>query len=688
MRQSLLFLLAGFLFFSPARANRGDLISYEPLRDWDGTQLANYFIPQFEGMFPPESRDSLKAVITELVENVMAGKHVVTYRVIYKTIDHYGNPTQASGLVVLPDYKEKSCELPVFLYAHGTIFDRFSAPSRPDRWGLESFFTYVASAFDYIAVAPDYYGMGDGPGFHHHNSAQTNASSSIDMIRAGRLLAAQKGVPHNGQVFLSGYSEGGHAAMGIMRMIHRENLRNEFNVVRAGCGSGAYDMFKLSYDYIINDPYYPTSSYILYLAATCQDIYGELINEAAGESYSTYLKHPYDSLAVVHLLGQDGNLGWVPSRWTDMFQPGKIDEVKANPNHPLRTCLKKSNLYDWPNPFTTIMYFTKGDEQVYWRNAPKARLQQQKYIPWFRFWDRFKLATLDVTGGREYPDHATAAIPSMLHHLILSNLENRFRCTANSGRLIQPKPQEAFIMNFDGSVDIPAGAIQGLQKAELLDVLKFNPVQIPIQQVDESANRLKLPETYPGVYLLRLTDAEGKQHFRWQLVNEPQFVETADYNPITRSTDGAYLLDLTLLEDQVGRVALYTAQGQMVRTFEDPFVVQELAAAGTLPAGDYVVEVHGATMRYYLEMKVDRLSAQHSVTVSPNPFKDVFTIEMNETEDRPTLKVYGIDGREFDLPVSNNGRKWSVNASGLSPGVYVLQISTAAGKRTEKIVKQ
>lgn len=350
MRNILFLLLAVSIGIFHARANRGDLISYDQLRDWDANQLVDYYIPKFEGYIPPESRDSIKAVVTTLIQSLLTGKNLVTYKVIYKTIDHYGNPTQASGLVVLPDYYEKSCELPVFLYAHGTIFDRESAPSRPDRWGHESVFPYAAATFDYIAVTPDYYGMGDGPGFHHHNSAQTNASSSIDIIRAARQLAALKDIPHNGQVFLSGYSEGGHAAMGIMRMIHRENLQNEFKIVMAGCGSGAYDMSGISYNSIINDPYYPTRSYVLYLAGTCQDIYGNLINEAAGETISTYLKAPYDHLYEVHLLGQDGNMDWVPLPWTEMFQPGVIESIKDNPNHPFRVCLKNSNLYDWPNP--------------------------------------------------------------------------------------------------------------------------------------------------------------------------------------------------------------------------------------------------------------------------------------------------------------------------------------------------
>jgi len=686
MRKFLLISLVGLLSYFPSFANRGDIISYEQVRDWDAIDFTEHFWREISGMVPDESKDSVKVIFASLVNELMSDKNLLSYKVIYKTIDHYGNPTQASGLVVLPSYFEKTCSLPVFLYGHGTIFNREGAPSRPQNWGLESFFTYLAAGSDYIGVAPDYYGLGDGPGFHHHNSNQTNASSSIDMIRAGRKLAALKDIGDNGQVFISGYSEGGHNAMGVLKMVHTENLQSEFKIVSAGCGSGAYDMSGLSYNYIVNDPYYPTRAYILYLLGTCEDIYGNLIKEEEGESISTYLNAPYDSLYQVHLLGQDGNMGWVPLPWTDLFAPGQLESVKSNPEHPLRQCLKKASLFDWPNPYQTHLYFAKTDAQVYWRNAPKARNYQQKYIPWYRFWDRFRISTHDMTMGGDIASHEAAAIPIMLHYFIISSPNNKFSCI-NSGREAIPVIDNGYTMNYDRSVEIPVSAFPGLQKVELVNFLKFHATNLDMQQEKAGVYHLQMPDVVSGVYLLRLTDAQGKLYYRWQIIEDPEFVETDDYNPVMQGTHGSYLLDLTLLEDNVSKVVLYSAAGKKISSFDDPFMVQELAASGTLADGEYVVQVHGSQRLYHLKMQVGKQAVNTSVSVSPNPFSNTFVVEAADNNPITGIRIYSADGREHFLPQQQGESKWTVNAASLPAGLYLVKITDKSGIRTEKVIK-
>ena len=59
---------------------------------------------------------------------------------------------------------------------------------------------------------PDYIGMGESPGLHPYVHGESEATATIDMIRAAReFITDSLNLIDNHQVFLSGYSQGGHA---------------------------------------------------------------------------------------------------------------------------------------------------------------------------------------------------------------------------------------------------------------------------------------------------------------------------------------------------------------------------------------------------------------------------------------------------------------------------------------------
>ncbi len=678
------FLILLFLVFSgfSVFANRGDIISSEIISDWDTEEATEQYWNIISGFIPAESRDSLKMVFTNLFSSMMADKKIISHRVVYKTIDHYGNPTQASGLVVLPKRIDSDCKLPIFYYGHGTAFERYSIPSRPENWGSERFFVYLSAAMNFIGVAPDYYGLGDGPGFHHHNSAQTNSTSGIDMIRAARNLVIQEGGSYNEQVYISGYSEGGHNAMAMIKMIHEQRLRSEFNIISVGCGSGAYDTYDLQYHYILDNPYYPTRSYILYIIGSCEDIYGNIINEDLGETYNTYLNSPYDTLYVQHLLGQDGIMGWVPLPWTGLFRSGVIDAVAANPQHPLRQCLKQSAVYDWANPYHTGLYYVRTDEQVYWQNAPKAKLAQWKYIPWYKFWDKARVATFDMTAGGSVENHFVGAIPIMMHYILSTNLSKNMSCTSTPTSLSQ-----TLVMNYDKTVELPISLYKDVKEVSALNMSNFKTYNT-LHTFDKSTNSLKLhceDITY-GSYLLELRTGHGETTYVGLLYNEPNFLVSEEYNPISLSDEGTYLLDMTLLEDRVDKVLLYEEGGSLMKTFSEPYAIQEVGTTASLQKGNYVIEIHGSQGRYYLRLSSEHNSKSTSLSISPNPFTNILTV--NTASTFKSLYIYGIDGKTYDLPKKYAYKKCEISTETLPAGLYLIAINDDAGIHYEKVVKK
>ena len=105
---------------------------------------------------------------------------IIDYKITYHTTDVFGNPTVASGALFVPQI---DCDtLPLVSYQHGTVFDKSNVPSN----GYQFRVSLLYSGNGYITALPDYLGMGDNPGIHPYVHWESEATASIDLIRAAR----------------------------------------------------------------------------------------------------------------------------------------------------------------------------------------------------------------------------------------------------------------------------------------------------------------------------------------------------------------------------------------------------------------------------------------------------------------------------------------------------------------------
>ncbi|MFK7905374.1 MAG: lipase family protein [Chitinophagales bacterium] len=288
---------------------------------------------------------------------------VDVYKLIYNTIDTQGEPTIASGAMVLPQTNDETLCFPMMSYAHGTVLAQDNIPSRLSG---EILVGYFSAADGYVAVLPDYLGMGDSPGLHPYVHADSEATASIDMIRAAREYAAANNISLNDQLFLTGYSQGGHACMATHKMM-QEQFPDEFTVTASSPGSGPYDLSSTSFDNINSDEAYSTGGYVPYLLFAYQSVYGNLY-----ENVSDALKAPYDTtlpplfdgthaMAEVHAA--------VPAIPTEIFQDDYLEAIRTDENHPYRVALRDNDLYDWVPTAPVRMYYCEADEQVPFENS-------------------------------------------------------------------------------------------------------------------------------------------------------------------------------------------------------------------------------------------------------------------------------------------------------------------------------
>ena len=159
--------------------------------------------------------------LDQLIGAAAARCDVSVNRLIYDTRDPQDNDAEASAGVLIPS----GCTgpFPILVYHHGTTVlksDTMSDPANGEM-GLQM---AMYAAQGYAVVATDYLGYAQSSyPYHPYMHADSEASSMVDSIRAARNAATALGLPLNGKVMVTGYSQGGHASMAAQRAIERDD---------------------------------------------------------------------------------------------------------------------------------------------------------------------------------------------------------------------------------------------------------------------------------------------------------------------------------------------------------------------------------------------------------------------------------------------------------------------------------
>lgn len=289
---------------------------------------------------------------------------VEAWKVVYATPDPHQRPTRASALVVWPT--GATTPRPLASYQHGTVLRRDDVPSRLNEEGNVGL---ILAGTGYLAVLPDYLGLGDSPGFHPYHHARSEATAVVDALRAARALIAEHGLTWNRQLFLIGYSQGGHATAAAQREIQRHHA-DEFVVTASAPGAGAYDMSGVTAGSFLSDDPQPSPYYFPYLLAAYVEVYD------IAPSLADLLREPYDRL-VPPLLdgGHDGGAldAILPDRPVDILRPEVLDAFLRDPAHPLRAALRENDLHTgWVPEAPTRLYHCRGDRDVPFANSQVA----------------------------------------------------------------------------------------------------------------------------------------------------------------------------------------------------------------------------------------------------------------------------------------------------------------------------
>jgi hypothetical protein len=166
---------------------------------------------------------------------------VIFYHIQYATVGGAGEATTASAVLMIPSGVGANCsgERPIVLYAHGTTTDR--AFNMADLQNAETIsLAALFASQGYIVVAPNYAGYDTSAlPYHPYLIADQQSKDMIDALTAARTalpLASLTTVKDNGQLFVTGYSQGGYVAMATHRAMQAAGM----NVTASAPMSGPY----------------------------------------------------------------------------------------------------------------------------------------------------------------------------------------------------------------------------------------------------------------------------------------------------------------------------------------------------------------------------------------------------------------------------------------------------------------
>ena len=296
-------------------------------------------------------------------ESFSADYDVNAYRVTYD-MPFLGDTIEVSGALFVPQGFDDPCGLPIHIYMHGTIFDRTDAPSF---LSIEGSFGGLMSTLGQLVLMPDYVGLGTSELMHPYVHADSESDAGFYMMRAADALSDELGYALNGQNFISGYSQGGHAAMALARDLTTTAYGDEFPLSGAVPGSGPYDISGTQFPQTFEFETYSNPAYLAYNVIGWNSVYGTLyddLSEVFQEPYASTMLDLFDGTNDAETINNA-----CPSTLEEFLQPGLVEEIQNDPMHPFHLAALDNDVYQWIPEAPVEMYYCTQDEQVFYQNA-------------------------------------------------------------------------------------------------------------------------------------------------------------------------------------------------------------------------------------------------------------------------------------------------------------------------------
>jgi len=422
------------------------------------------------------------------------------YKMEYTTVDLNGELDTASGLVSVP--VSRDFIFPLLLHLHGTVDGPTDVPSNL-AGGFQ--IAEILSSYQFIGLSPDYLGLGSSRGLHPYVHADSEASATLDMMLAFNEMADELNIHMNDQIFITGYSQGGHAAMAIHRELE-QNHANDYTVTAASHMSGPYSISEKMVDYTLGEDEYFFVAYLASVALTMRNAYPELgMQYAMSDLFKSNYLEPMERYAngeiglfdlnaeLIVLLGND--VGMVTPK--DMLKEDILDALLNDPSHPLSMALADNDVYDWAPLAPTRLLYCTADDQVTFENALLAEEVMKA---------NGAASVVAINQGEDL-NHGTCVNPSVESTLLFFILKRVVSVFSNTDELTQNskisigQSQEAVFVYSETDLD---------ENYVILDILgnKINEGRLR-----GTSTKIQKEWKIPGIYILQLPKSKASFKF-------------------------------------------------------------------------------------------------------------------------------------------------------------------------------
>ena len=259
---------------------------------------------------------NLSPVATQVLKLIVAPQcGVDVHQIRYNTVDPAGQPTTASGALMIPTGAAAACQggRPVVVYAHGTAVEKsynIADLSKSDNAeGLLIAATFAAQG--YIVVAPNYVGFDTSTLAYHpylHGEQQSrDMANALNAARSALPTSSAPTITDNGRLFITGYSQGGYVALATHRLLQT----NGQTVTASAPMSGPYALSAFG-DAVFQGQVIQSAPLLTaWLATSYQRIYGNIYSsptEAFDARYASTIESLLPTAGTRSQLFQEGRL--------------------------------------------------------------------------------------------------------------------------------------------------------------------------------------------------------------------------------------------------------------------------------------------------------------------------------------------------------------------------------------------
>lgn len=266
------------------------------------------------------------------------------YYVQYWTVGAVNEAATASGALMVPTGTGAQCSgpRPIVLYAHGTTTDKtyniadITNPSNTEGALIAAMF----AAQGYIVVAPNYAGYDTSSlSYHPFLNGTQQPKDMIDALAAARTALPQTfaaATTDNGQLFITGYSEGGYVAMATHKALQSAGA----TVTASAPMSGPYVLAAFFDAVFYGDVNIGSTEFTPLITTSYQKAYGNIYTATTDiyePTYATGIDTLLPSTTPIDTLFEEGKLPETAlfNSTTPVTGNATLDAVLAIPKNPI-----------------------------------------------------------------------------------------------------------------------------------------------------------------------------------------------------------------------------------------------------------------------------------------------------------------------------------------------------------------